>query len=270
MSAEFSIQSPERHCNRIQLVESQRSRAPELPVGRVLATAVKNLRLWQLRSKQRFFGLDLGPHEFMEAAGADLCKRRKSAIPSRHPHPQQDLHDLSTQPKCGRKNFGRSHEVSRHYYRLEPLPHDRSDTEMPLRPQLLHIENDALVARAISRVLRLKGYKVRSIKSCQEARGVQPMDQVGIFDIDLGDGNGVALAEDLCRSGVVTHAVFFTACTDAESYRRARKSGPVINKTQGVSALLRLLSSELPSGRSAPAGSLKRTQSFRPDCADVG
>ena len=79
--------------------------------------------------------------------------------------------------------------------------------------QLLHIENDALVARAVSRVLKQKGYEVCSVPTCTDAMSVAAQYGVGIFDIDLSDGNGVILAEELSRRGTVAHAVFFTAST---------------------------------------------------------
>src|SRR5690606_14213774 len=77
---------------------------------------------------------------------------------------------------------------------------------------------------------------------CRDARQLGQRYDVGIFDVDLDDGNGVALAEELTRSGLVRRAIFYTASTDDGLCAQALGFGPVINKSNGATALLEALS----------------------------
>lgn len=111
---------------------------------------------------------------------------------------------------------------------------------------ILFVENDSLVARSVERVLRCNGLRVQHIASCRAARkavellkagDVIPFE-LGIFDVDLDDGNGVNLAAELLESGLVRRTVFFTACSDEWLQDRANDLGLVVNKSLGVGALL--------------------------------
>ncbi len=111
---------------------------------------------------------------------------------------------------------------------------------------ILFVENDSLVARSVERVLRRSGLRIQHIPSCRAARkavellkagDVVPFE-LGIFDVDLDDGNGVHLAAELLASGLVRRSVFFTACSDESLRHRANDIGMVINKSLGVGALL--------------------------------
>ncbi len=115
-----------------------------------------------------------------------------------------------------------------------------------LHSPILFVENDSLVARSVERVLRRNGLRVQHISSCHAARkavelmkagDVTPFE-LGIFDVDLGDGNGVSLAQELLESGLVRRSVFFTACDDESTKRSAVGVGHVVNKSLGVGALL--------------------------------
>jgi DNA-binding response OmpR family regulator len=111
---------------------------------------------------------------------------------------------------------------------------------------VLYVENDTMVARAVQRVLRHGGFRVQHILGCGAARALAELVQegmtdpfdIGIFDIDLDDGNGVTLAEELTTAGMVKRSVFFTASTDERVHSRARGLGVVVNKNVGASALL--------------------------------
>lgn len=118
---------------------------------------------------------------------------------------------------------------------------------------VLYVENDMMVARAVQRVLRHGGFRVQHVAGCSAARALaelvhegmtEPFD-IGIFDVDLDDGNGVTLAEELTRVGMVKRPVFFTASTDERVHARARRLGVVVNKNVGASALLQALRSYL-------------------------
>jgi len=111
---------------------------------------------------------------------------------------------------------------------------------------ILFVENDSLVARSVERVLRSNGLRIQHIPSCRAARkavellkagDVTPFE-LGIFDVDLDDGNGVHLAAELLASGLVRRSVFFTACTDECTHRQANDLGMVVSEPRGVVALI--------------------------------
>lgn len=62
-----------------------------------------------------------------------------------------------------------------------------------------------------------------------------------ILDVDLADGNGVDLAERLHDDGRVGWITFFTANRSPEVLERAKKLGPVVDKTFGLNELLDVL-----------------------------
>lgn len=119
---------------------------------------------------------------------------------------------------------------------------------MPTDNQLLLVEDDDLVARSLTRMLRVSGFHVVRHSSCravsdyvrrQQDQGLGvPSFEVGVFDIDLGDGDGVTLADSMQRQGLVNRVVFFTATADNELHEQASRMGPVIRKTEGTEALL--------------------------------
>lgn len=103
---------------------------------------------------------------------------------------------------------------------------------------LLHVENDPLVARAVKRLLQIHQYEVATVPSYEQGMATSGGFHAGVIDIDLGDGDGVALAKSLLDRNVIRHAVFFTARTDQETTERASAVGRVVSKTAGIDALL--------------------------------
>lgn len=118
--------------------------------------------------------------------------------------------------------------------------------------RLLHVENDPLVAKAFKRLFRIHGFEVGTVSSYSEGRAVNGHFDLAVMDIDLGDGDGVELAERLLERGVVDQVVFLTARTDAETTRRASRFGPVVSKTAGSDTLLDTLRERL---RDTPSAS---------------
>lgn len=103
--------------------------------------------------------------------------------------------------------------------------------------RLLVTEDDAGLARALARLLRSYGHDVYVASSCAEARLATDRFSLGVFDIELPDGNGVTLAAELLESGRVKRAVFFTGAEDPSSLRDATALGPVVTKARGVAVL---------------------------------
>src|SRR5262249_46745696 len=63
---------------------------------------------------------------------------------------------------------------------------------------------------------------------------------VGVFDIELPDGDGIELARLLLSRGVVGRAVFYTACTELQRLARAREIGSVFVKSAHLPSLLEI------------------------------
>lgn len=117
--------------------------------------------------------------------------------------------------------------------------------------RILHVENDPLVARAVARLLQARGYAVRTASSHAEGASLlrqsiadghaAPHFDIGLFDIDLGDGDGVELAGRMQRLEMVDHVLFFTARTDSVTRGRASALGLVISKTSDVDQIFQAL-----------------------------
>jgi len=107
--------------------------------------------------------------------------------------------------------------------------------------RVLVVEDDPVVARTIERAVRAAGFYVKVALNCSEARAAQGPFIVGVFDLELPDGSGFDLAQELLKQDMVDRAVFFTACTDGSVLERVSWLGPVIGKREGINALTRML-----------------------------
>jgi DNA-binding NtrC family response regulator len=106
---------------------------------------------------------------------------------------------------------------------------------------VLVVEDDGHLRKAVARTLSARGHRVVAAASCCETLQHPGPFAVGIFDIALGDGDGVALATDLLRRGRVARAIFFTGSVDVSQVTRAAEIGTVVSKGQGMAPLLRAL-----------------------------
>jgi ActR/RegA family two-component response regulator len=119
---------------------------------------------------------------------------------------------------------------------------------------ILHIEDDPLVTRALGRAFAARGRRLTAVESCAEARSQRRSFAAAIFDIDLPDGDGVALAAELLESGSVGRAVFYTGTKDADVLRRARALGRVVAKGEPLEALLLALNAAGDDARGPASG----------------
>ena len=108
------------------------------------------------------------------------------------------------------------------------------------RPTVLVVEDDANLRRALVRTLAGIGLEVTACATCAEAHRARCAD-LGVLDIDLPDGDGARLAEELLRQGKLRRVVFFTAAAKGDVRARAARIGVVIDKSDGVGALLAAL-----------------------------
>lgn len=106
---------------------------------------------------------------------------------------------------------------------------------------LLLVEDDLLLARALQRSLVARGINARHVARCATAAALRGPFVVGVFDIDLPDGDGVELARLLMRRGVVRRVVFYTACSHPMRLARAKDLGTVFVKSSHLGSLMEVL-----------------------------
>jgi DNA-binding response OmpR family regulator len=113
---------------------------------------------------------------------------------------------------------------------------------MSVSSDLLLVEDDLLLARALARSLGMRGIRARHVARCATAAALRGPFPVGVFDIELPDGDGIELARLLMFRGVVSRAVFYTACAEPRRLARARDLGPVFVKSGNLAPLMEGLS----------------------------
>jgi DNA-binding response OmpR family regulator len=121
--------------------------------------------------------------------------------------------------------------------------------------RVLLVEDDPELARTVERVFSRYGHLTRSVGSVAAAEAESQSFDCGIFDIDLPDGNGVQLAEQLLDRGQLGAVVFFSACTQADIVARAMELGPFVAKAAGTGGLLRALADAVSQTARQVAGS---------------
>ncbi len=99
----------------------------------------------------------------------------------------------------------------------------------------LLVEDDALLGAVVTRQLEQRGHEVTHVTTAAAARALAGPFGVGIFDLQLPDGDGITVAKALLARAVVDRAVFFTATTSAPLLAAARAIGPVFDKGAGPS-----------------------------------
>ena len=121
---------------------------------------------------------------------------------------------------------------------------------------LLIVEDDLLLARALQRSLVARGIQARHVARCATAAALDGTYVVGVFDIDLPDGDGVELARLLMLRGIVNRVVFYTACSHPLRLARAKDLGTVFVKSSHLSSLMDMLVPPRPAREATVAASL--------------
>ncbi len=111
----------------------------------------------------------------------------------------------------------------------------------PEPTRALIVEDDPVVARSIARRLLREGYTVSLAQTCRAARASGGGFHVAVLDLDLPDGNGAALADELLRLGAVQSVLFFTGSLDGSQRERAERLGRVLDKASAVEDLVSAL-----------------------------
>jgi FixJ family two-component response regulator len=89
------------------------------------------------------------------------------------------------------------------------------------------VEDDALLRRALQRLLKVSGFSVETFGSAEEFLATEPQSRFDclVFDIRLGTLTGFDLHERLRAAGVSTPIIFITGHDDDATRERARRVG---------------------------------------------
>jgi ActR/RegA family two-component response regulator len=120
---------------------------------------------------------------------------------------------------------------------------------MNLTHDLLLVEDDLLLARSLQRALLARGIQARHVARCATASALRGPFHVGVFDLDLPDGDGVELAQRLIVAGIVQRAIFYTACAHPARLAGASAIGAVFAKSKQLGSLMDTLTPALTPAR---------------------
>jgi len=104
--------------------------------------------------------------------------------------------------------------------------------------RFLVVEDFPPLASAIRWAVVGAGHTVVNCHTVKATLSLQGSFDHAVLDIDLPDGNGVDLAEQLCMENRVASVVFFTGTRDRELLERAARMGLVVDKAAGCKCLL--------------------------------
>lgn len=121
--------------------------------------------------------------------------------------------------------------------------------------RVLLVEDDPELARTVERILVRYGHVTHAVSTVGAADAVAESFDCAILDLDLPDGSGVSIAEQLLDRGQVGAVVFFSACTEADIVARATALGPFVPKSAGTSDLLRAVADAVSHAARQVAGS---------------
>lgn len=133
-----------------------------------------------------------------------------------------------------------------------------SNSDRAGKNRILLVEDDDVISRLVERAFVRLGYGVHVAKSCAEAHRVSHTAfQCGVFDIELKDGDGIAVASALLAGRTVRTVVFYTGSLDGAARARAGRVGRVIDKLSPFDELKNHVA-ELMSSRGRDPGARER------------
>jgi CheY-like chemotaxis protein len=113
---------------------------------------------------------------------------------------------------------------------------------------LLLVEDNGAVGRAIAKSLRAQGHAVTLAHGYAEARAASGYFDVGIFDIALPDGDGIELCERLLADCRIGGALFCSGSIDDLLLERAQETAPIISKEASFWELCDAIQAAAPPG----------------------
>jgi len=105
---------------------------------------------------------------------------------------------------------------------------------------VLVVEDDPGVLKALRRKLTQAGHAVSTATNCEAGRALTAQFDLAILDLELPDGSGVELAEELLARSQAVQVVFYTGAADRLLLARAGRLGLIVNKNQSVEDMLQI------------------------------
>jgi DNA-binding response OmpR family regulator len=106
---------------------------------------------------------------------------------------------------------------------------------------VLVLEDYPPLAKVIEIGLRRIGHEAVRVENARQALAIEGEFELATMDLDLPDGKGVDVAQQLIDDGRLRRVVFFSATHDVALEARARNLGPFVDKSYGVEALLSVI-----------------------------
>ncbi|HEX7668957.1 MAG TPA: response regulator [Polyangiaceae bacterium] len=109
--------------------------------------------------------------------------------------------------------------------------------------RVLLVEDEAFLAEVLVRCFTRRGHFVRAACSVIEAEVLvrQESFDCGVFDVEVGSEDGIALAERLLTGRKVGVAVFFSGTASGRVRKRAAAVGAFVHKEEHFAELLRVV-----------------------------
>jgi hypothetical protein len=116
-------------------------------------------------------------------------------------------------------------------------------------PSVLLVDENALLVRSLARWFGRYGCAVTMAFTCGSAAALRGPFDCGVFDVEIGGGDGVALADCLLYGGTIRTAAFFCATNDADVLRRASELGPIVFKDRPMLQLITTVRAQIEVAR---------------------
>jgi CheY-like chemotaxis protein len=108
--------------------------------------------------------------------------------------------------------------------------------------RILCVDDCAVARYSVRKALRERGVDVVEAQSWSDGKQALSDDfDAALFDIDLGDGSGINLAELLIKSNKNCPIAFLSSCEEEDELRQARRFGGVFSKVSGLQSALEWL-----------------------------
>jgi DNA-binding response OmpR family regulator len=117
-----------------------------------------------------------------------------------------------------------------------------------LARRILIVEDYPPLAKVIAIAAQRAGYAVERVGNVTRALEVRGRFDLAIVDLDLPDGLGTDLVQQLLDDGRLESAVFFSSTRDAGLRLMAARLGPVVDKEAGLEELMAVVQRRLDQG----------------------
>lgn len=107
-----------------------------------------------------------------------------------------------------------------------------------LARRILIVEDYPPLAKVIAIAAERVGYEVERVGNVTRALGTRGKFDLAIVDLDLPDGLGTDMVQQLFDDGRLGVAVFFTSTRDTSLRRHAARLGSVVDKEAGLEQLM--------------------------------